>query len=61
MYIPSEKYGRPNLGKDVCIVGEVNFGSEPYLVSIGAGTTISFDCAFVTHDAATRVIRNLPD
>ena len=40
---------------------EINFGSEPYLVSIGDNTTVSFDVAFVTHDAATRVIRNLPD
>lgn len=49
------------MGKNVSIVGEANFGSEPYLVTIGDDTTISFDCAFVTHDAATRVIRNLPD
>ena len=58
MYNP--KYGHPNLGKNVRIVGEANFGSEPYLITIGDDTTISFDCAFVTHDAATRVIRNLP-
>ena len=61
MYVPSEKYGKPNLGKNVQIVGNANFGSEPYLIKIGDNTTISFDCAFVTHDAATRVIRNLPD
>lgn len=61
MYIPSSKYGSPNLGKNVQIVGEANFGSEPYLITIGDDTTISFDCAFVTHDAATRVIRNLPN
>lgn len=35
--------------------------SEPYLISIGDNTTISFEVAFVTHDAATRVIRHLPD
>lgn len=61
MYIPSSKYGSPNLGKNVQIIGEANFGSEPYLITIGDNTTISFDCAFVTHDAATRVIRNLPN
>jgi acetyltransferase-like isoleucine patch superfamily enzyme len=61
MYIPSPKYGSPNLGKNVSIVGGANFGSEPYLITIGDNTTISFDCAFVTHDAATRVIRNLPN
>ncbi len=55
------KYGKPNLGKNVQIIGDANFGSEPYLIKIGDNTTISFDCAFVTHDAATRVIRNLPD
>jgi acetyltransferase-like isoleucine patch superfamily enzyme len=61
MYIPSDKYGKPNLGNNVQIIGEANFGSEPYLIKIGDNTTISFDCAFVTHDAATRVIRNLED
>jgi hypothetical protein len=35
MYIPSPKYGSPNLGKNVSIVGEANFGSEPYLITIG--------------------------
>lgn len=60
MYIASDKYGKPNLGKNVDIVGGANFGSEPYLITIGDDTTISFDCAFVTHDAATRVIRHLP-
>ena len=55
------KYGEPNLGKNVSLIGNVNFGSEPYLITIGDKTTVSFDVAFVTHDAATRVIRNLPD
>lgn len=59
MYIPDKAYGKPNLGKNVRTTGPVNYGSEPYLVTIGDDTTISFDCAFVTHDAATRVIRNL--
>jgi len=36
-----------------------NFGSEPYLIEIGDNTTVSFDVAFVTHDAGTRVLRNL--
>ena len=61
MYIPSDSFGKPNLGKNVSIIGQSNFGSEPYLITIGDNTTISFDCAFVTHDAATRVIRNLPN
>lgn len=52
-------YGVPNLGKNVSLIGIPNFGSEPYLITIGDNTTVSFDVAFVTHDAATRVIRNL--
>ena len=60
MYVASSKYGSPKLGKNVSIVGTANFGSEPYLISIGDNTTVSFDVAFVTHDAATRVLRNLP-
>ena len=61
MYIPEKDYGKPNFGKNVKVIGGANFGSEPYLITIGDDTTVSFDCAFVTHDAATRVIRNLPD
>ena len=36
-----------------------NFGSEPYLIEFGDNVTVSFDVAFVTHDAGTRVLRNL--
>ena len=60
MYTPEKSYGKPNLGKNVKVIGVANYGSEPYLITIGDDTTVSFDCAFVTHDAATRVIRNLP-
>ena len=60
MFSTNNTYGSPNLGNNVDIVGDVNFGSEPYLITIGDNTTISFDCAFVTHDAATRVLRHLP-
>lgn len=49
------------LGKNVDFVTVPNFGSEPYLISIGDDTTISAECAFITHDASTRVIRHLPD
>ena len=51
------------IGNNVSIIPPISpviFSSEPYLVSIGDNTTISFDVVFVTHDAATRVIRNLP-
>ena len=48
------------VGKNVSFIDTPNFGSEPYLISIGDNTTVSFDVAFVNHDGATRVIRNLP-
>ncbi len=51
---------KPRLGKNVSLISPgPNFGSEPYLISIGDNTTVSFDVAFVTHDAGTRVFRNL--
>lgn len=49
------------IGNGVSLINDTDFSSEPYLISIGDNTTISFDVAFVTHDAATRVIRHLPD
>lgn len=49
------------VGKNVSFVNMPHVSSEPYLISIGDNTTVSFDVAFITHDAATRVIRNLPD
>ena len=48
------------IGENCDFVTPPDFSSEPYLITIGDNTTISFDVAFVTHDAATRVIRNLP-
>lgn len=60
---PNDKYRERGvrIGKNVDLVNPPNFGSEPYLISIDDNTTVSFDCVFVTHDAATRVIRNLED
>ena len=48
------------IGKNVSLISPgPNFGSEPYLITIGDNTTVSFDVAFVTHDGGTRVLRNL--
>ena len=43
-----------NLGKNVDLISVPNFGSEPYLITIGDNTTISYDCAFVTDDRICR-------
>lgn len=49
------------VGNNVSVITLPHTSSEPYLISIGDNTTISFEVAFITHDAATRVIRNLPN
>lgn len=38
------------IGEDVNLMGSPIWGSEPYLISIGDHTTVSFECAFITHD-----------
>lgn len=45
------------VGERCCFIGSPNWGSEPWLISIGNHTKISFDCAFTTHDGATWVFR----
>jgi len=38
------------------------WGSEPFLVRIGENVFITDDCAFVTHDGGTLILRkNIPD
>ena len=52
------------LGKNVSIIGDVHYSSEPYLIKIGDNTTISFECAFITHNtiigAGSLVCSNIP-
>lgn len=46
------------IGEDCRLMGSPNWGSEPYLISIGNHTVISCDCAFITHDGSTLVFRD---
>ena len=48
------------IGRDVDLIGGTihTFGSEPYLVTIGDGVTVSHDVDFITHDGGLRVIRD---
>ncbi len=48
------------LGRDVRIMGKPDFGSEPYLITIGDHVTVSTHVEFVTHDGATWVFRDRP-
>ena len=43
---------------DCRLMGGINFGSEPYLISIGQHVTISGRVSLVTHDGATFVFRD---
>jgi len=46
---------------DTCrLEGKIDFGSEPYLVSLGENVVVSGNVAFVTHDGATTVFRRRP-
>lgn len=38
-----------------------NFGTEPYLISIGNGCEITAGVSFITHDGGVWVVRNLYD
>ena len=60
-YIEQARAMGVNVGENVDLVTMPHFSSEPYLITIGNDTTISFEVAFITHDAATRVILHLPD
>lgn len=46
------------IGERCKIQGIPNWGSEPWLISIGNHTEVSFGCAFITHDGATWVCRD---
>lgn len=47
------------IGKGCSIAYNVEFGSEPYLISIGDNVRITAGVVFVTHDGGMWVIRNL--
>lgn len=49
------------MGEDVEIFGSwlYTFGTEPYLVSLGSGVTISDAVTFITHDGGLRAVRDL--
>ena len=58
--LPGDAYAR-SLGVTVgsgCRILTRDFGSEPFLVSIGDDVTISSDITFLTHDGATWLVRD---
>ena len=49
------------IGKQVTVMGGVNFGSEPYLIKLGDSVRISSDVRFITHDGGTHAFRDRPE
>lgn len=47
------------VGNGVIFIGNIDFGSEPYLIEIGHNTKITDGCKFINHDGAMYVIRNM--
>lgn len=47
------------VGKGVSVMGNVSFGSEPYLITLEDQVRISFGVAFVTHDGGTWAFRDM--
>lgn len=45
------------IGENCRLNGSPNWGSEPWIISLGNHTEISFGCTFITHDGATWVFR----
>lgn len=48
-------------GKNVRLLGDVDFGTEPYLISLGDDVVITHRVLFITHDGACNVINKLYD
>lgn len=46
------------IGNDCRLIGSPDWGSEPWLISVGNHTEVSCNVAFITHDGATWCFRN---
>lgn len=58
------RYIGVTLGENVHFYGMKSgmFGSEPWLITIGNNVHITADCAFITHDGGTLILRKeIPD
>lgn len=49
------------VGQNVTVMSGVNFGSEPYLITIGNNVRISSYVAFINHDGGTWAFRDLEE
>jgi acetyltransferase-like isoleucine patch superfamily enzyme len=51
------KFSGVSFGRNVRIVGRIDFGSEPYLITIGNNVTITSGVRFITHDGGVGIFR----
>lgn len=49
------------IGENCDILDDVDFGSEPYLISLGDNVKISHGVKLITHDGGIHVLRNLKE
>lgn len=49
------------VGKNCNIFGDVELGSEPYLISLGNNVKMSHGVILLTHDGGTHVLRNMKE
>lgn len=55
------KRGGGKIGKNCEIQSQVEFGGEPYLITIGDHVRITQGVKFITHDGGVWVLRNIPE
>ncbi len=59
--ISREKYVRKlgvNFGKNCHFYGDISWGTEPWIITLGDDVHITAECRFVTHDGATLLFRD---
>jgi acetyltransferase-like isoleucine patch superfamily enzyme len=61
LYIKDLKRNGIKIGKNFRLMSKVDFGSEPYLITIGDNVTIYVGVLFSNHDGGAFVLRNLDE
>lgn len=57
--VPAAKRAGVNINGTVKVTGSVDFGAEPWLVTIDNGVLIAQHVTFMTHDGSVWTVRNL--
>lgn len=60
-YIDRQKYARKlgvNFGENCHFYGDISWGTEPWIITLGNNVHVTAECRFVTHDGATLLFRD---